>query len=142
MSEPVLYRLAGRRADYAVLREAACLLERMVLGRDFGVNIATFPQLACLFIIGMKHPDKFARNALGWIGKRLSMLVYVLHMFIWRYVIDCVYVVLHVSKNPLALYMKPVAVLGVSILLSYAVVFCTSKICLKMKNTREMEMKS
>ena len=106
---------------------AACLLERMVLGRDFGVNIATFPQLACLFIIGMKHPDKFARNALGWMGKRLSMLVYVLHMFIWLYVIDCMYAVLHVSKNSLALYLKPVVVLLATIVFSCAIVFCMDR---------------
>lgn len=104
-----------------------CLQERMILGRDFGVNIATFPQLACLFIIGMKHHDKFARNALGWMGKRLSMLVYVLHMFIWRYVIDSMYAVFHVPKNPLALYLKPVVVLLATIVFSCAIVFCMDR---------------
>ncbi len=115
----------------------ACLLERMVLGRDFGVNIATFPQLACLFIIGMKHPDKFARNALGWLGKRLSMLVYVLHMFIWRYVIDCMYAVFHVPQKPLALYLKPAVVLLATIVFSCAIVFCMDRFVQEKRRLQE-----
>lgn len=123
---------------FLCISTAVCLLERMFFGRDFGVNIATFPQLACLFIIGMKHPDKFAQNALGWTGKRLSMLVYVLHIFIWRYVIDYMYVVFHVSKNPFVLYLKPVVVLLATFVFSYALVFCMDRFVREKRRLQEL----
>lgn len=116
---------------------AACLLERIAFGRDFGVNIATFPQVICLFILGMKHAGKFAGSALGWIGKRLSMLIYVLHMFVWRTLINRIYSFIHISQNPIALYLKPVVVLVATIVFSYAIVFCMDRFALKTSSRPE-----
>ena len=121
---------------------AACLLERMFFGRDFGVNIATFPQLACLFILGMKHSGKFARSALGWIGKRLSMLVYVLHIFVWRSLVNRIYSFIHVSQNSFALYLKPIVVLAATIVFSYAIVFCMDRFGQRMSKIQETAGKS
>ena len=116
---------------------AACLLERMLMERDFGVNIVTFPQVACLFILGMKHPRKFEKNALGWMGKRLSMLIYVLHMFVWRTVVNRIYAYIHVSQNPIALYLKPVVVLAATIAFSCAIVFCLDRFARKTSSRPE-----
>ena len=115
----------------------ACLLERMALGRDFGVNISTFPQVAALFILGMKHPGEFGQNALEWTGKRLSMLVYVLHMFVWRTVVNRIYSVIHVSQNPIALYLKPVVVLVATVALSCAIVLCMDRFARKTSGRQE-----
>ena len=115
----------------------ACLLERMALGRDFGVNIATFPQLACLFILGMKHPGNFSGSSLGWIGKRLSMLIYVLHMFVWRTLVNRIYSFIHISQNPFALYLKPIVVLVATIVFSYAIVFCMDSFKHRKNKTQE-----
>ena len=35
-----------------------CLVERRIMGRDFGVNIMTFPQVFALFIYAVKYPDR------------------------------------------------------------------------------------
>ena len=115
----------------------ACIPERMILGRDFGVNIATFPQLAGLFILGMKHPGQFTGSSLGWIGKNLSMLTYVLHIFVWHMFVNRVYVFIHISHNPLALYLKPVVVLVVTIVFSYAIVFFMDKFKQRMRKMQE-----
>lgn len=120
----------------------ACLLERMALGRDFGVNIATFPQLTSLFILGMKHPEKFDSSALGWMGKRLSMFVYVLHIFVWRKLVNRIYSIVHISKNPLALYLKPIVVVVVTIVFSYVIVFCMDRFMHKRGKIQETIEKS
>ena len=61
-----------------------CVLERFLLGRDFGVNICTFPQVTSLFILGMKNPSLFEHNLLRKLGTNLSMFVYIIHPFVWH----------------------------------------------------------
>lgn len=60
-----------------------CLAERRLLGRDFGVNIMTFPQVFALFIYAVRFPDRH-RGIIQEIGKRYSMWVYILHPFVFR----------------------------------------------------------
>ena len=60
-----------------------CLVERKIMGRDFGVNNMTFPQVFALFIYAVKYPDKH-RGVIQEIGKRYSMWVYILHPFVFR----------------------------------------------------------
>ena len=120
----------------------ACLLERMALGRDFGVNIATFPQLACLFILGMKHPGNFDGSSLGWIGNRLSMLIYVLHIFVWRMLVNRIYSFIHISQNPFALYLKPIVVLIMTMIFSYAIVLCMDRFMHGKNNMQETARES
>lgn len=104
----------------------ACFVERMLLGRDFGVNISTFPQVLALFIIGMKHPEKYKNSIISRVGAKLSMLIYVLHIFVWRR-LNTVYKHLHVPDNAISLYLKPVLVLVITILLSMALTVCMEK---------------
>lgn len=60
-----------------------CLVERKLMGRDFGVNIMTFPQVFALFFYAVKYPDRH-RGVIQEIGKRYSMWVYILHPFVFR----------------------------------------------------------
>lgn len=59
-----------------------CLVERRIMGRDFGVNILTLPQVFALFIYAVKYPDRH-RGIVQEIGKRYSMWVYILHPFVF-----------------------------------------------------------
>ena len=59
-----------------------CIVERNLCGRDFGVNICSIPQVAALFLIGIKNP-KWGEGIVQIIGKKYSMFVYVLHPVIW-----------------------------------------------------------
>ena len=59
-----------------------CLVERRIMGRDFGVNIMTIPQVFALFIYAVEYPDRH-RGLIQEIGKRYSMWVYILHPFVF-----------------------------------------------------------
>ena len=60
-----------------------CLVERRIMGRDFGMNIMTIPQVFALFIYAVKFPDRH-KGTIQEIGKRYSMWVYILHPFVFR----------------------------------------------------------
>ena len=93
-----------------------CWAERWIMGRDFGVNIVTIPQVFALFVYGVKNPNKH-EGALQRLGRDCSMLVYILHPAVWHS-LDDVYRFAGISKNLPALYMKPLLVLGFSIVLA------------------------
>jgi surface polysaccharide O-acyltransferase-like enzyme len=120
-----------------VATTAGCLLERMLMGRDFGVNICTFPQVAALFILGMKHPGCFAGQLLAKMGEKLSLHIYILHNFVWR-MLNITYGKLHISKNVMALYLKPLIVLVVTVLISLALAVCLERWLLRVNKTQQM----
>jgi len=96
-----------------------CLLERYLLGRDFGVNIVTIPQVFCLFLYAVNNPQKHS-GVIQQIGKRYSMYVYILHPFVWHS-LEYVYDYCNIETNILALYAMPILVLFISLLLSYII---------------------
>ncbi len=106
-----------------------CWVERWIMGRDFGVNIATLPQVFAMFVYGVKNPTKH-EGILQRLGRDCSMLVYILHPAVWL-VLDGVYYKCGISGNMPALYLKPLLVLGVSIVLAIACNYVTSHIQIK-----------
>lgn len=86
------------------------------MGRDFGVNICTLPQVFALFLYAVKNPERHA-GIVQRIGRDCSMLVYVLHIFVWQ-VLVYVYGALGVDKNTVALYLLPIFVVIVSIMMA------------------------
>lgn len=93
-----------------------CLVERIVMGRDFGVNICTLPQVTALFLYAVKNSERHA-GFIQRIGRDCSMLVYVLHIFVWELLVK-VYGTINVADNILALYLLPIFVVIFSILLA------------------------
>jgi hypothetical protein len=106
-----------------------CWVERLIMGRDFGVNIDTLPQVFAMFVYGVKNPTKH-EGILQRLGRDCSMLVYILHPAVWL-VLDGVYYKCGISGNMPALYLKPLLVLGVSIVLAIACNYVTSHIQIK-----------
>lgn len=94
-----------------------CFVERALVGRDFGVNIVTFPQVTAIFLYGVNNPKRFDGNLLQKIGTRLSMLVYLLHPAVWH-TLEAIYVKCNLNNNIVALYLMPVFVLGFTLLCS------------------------
>ena len=92
------------------------LVERYLLGRDFGVNICSIPQVMALFLYGISNHMRH-EGALQWIGKTCSMFVYILHPFVWHS-LERVYGAMQIENNSIALYMMTLLVLGITILLS------------------------
>lgn len=110
-----------------------CLPERWLLGRDFGVNIATLPQVFCLMLYAVKNPLKY-EGVIQTIGKRYSMYVYILHPIIWR-LLRQLYNIYGLSDNTPALYVMPVLVLVSSLILSHFVYILNSGSVKKIKQT-------
>lgn len=96
-----------------------CWVERYLMGRDFGVNIVTIPQVFALFVFGVKNPSRH-EGIIQRIGKDCSMMVYILHPVVWHS-LESVYSKLGLNENILALYLMPVFVLLLSIV--FAIVF-------------------
>lgn len=92
------------------------LVERYLLGRDFGVNICSIPQVIALFLYGINNLAKHV-GFLQQLGKTCSMFVYILHPFVWHS-LERAYGAMQIENNSIALYMKPLLVLGITVLLS------------------------
>ena len=105
----------------AIVCTLMCLLERYVMGRDFGVNIVTFPQVFCLFLYAVNNPDKHA-GIIQTIGKRYSMFVYIIHPIIWHSM-EYVYDGYNLLQNNLALYLMPLIVVSLTLLVSHIIYY-------------------
>lgn len=99
-----------------VVSSLLCLVERKIMGRDFGVNIFTLPQVFALFLYAVKNPEAHG-GLMQRMGRDCSMLVYVLHIFVWE-AIAKVYGAIGLNDNLLALYLLPIIVVIVSILMA------------------------
>lgn len=90
-----------------------CPVERLLMGRDFGVNIVTFPQVAAIFLYGIQNPDKFKGSAMCTFGTKCSMLIYVFHPAVWH-TMEAVYSKMQLTETTAALYLMPILVLALS----------------------------
>ena len=93
-----------------------CWPERYLLGRDFGVNVCTLPQVTALMVYAIKNPEKH-KGYLQELGKRCSMFVYVLHPAVWR-ATDGLYHLTGGTENMAIQYIKPILVVAMTIVLS------------------------
>lgn len=100
-----------------VLTTILCCVERWLLGRDFGVNMVTIPQVWALFVYGVKNP-LFHKGGIQRMGRDCSMYIYILHIAVWQSIVNGVYSLLGISESLPAQYFKPVAVLVLTIILS------------------------
>lgn len=92
------------------------LVERYLLGRDFGVNICSIPQVIAIFLYAINNPNK-GEGTIQRLGKTCSMFVYILHPFVWHS-LERVYSAIRVDNSMVALYLMPIFVLGITMLLS------------------------
>jgi surface polysaccharide O-acyltransferase-like enzyme len=113
-----------------IITALLCWVERWIMGRDFGVNIVTIPQVFALFVYGVKNPTRH-EGTMQRMGRDCSMMVYIIHIAIWV-LLDGIYKYMGIAENLLALYMKPVLVVVFSIL--FALLF--NAIVAKMKSMK------
>lgn len=99
-----------------VVSTLLCWVERWLMGRDFGVNIVTIPQVFALFVYGVKNPTRH-EGAVQRLGRDCSMLVYIFHPAVWHSM-DGVYKLAGMSDNMFLLYLKPILVFMLSILMA------------------------
>ena len=103
-----------------VVSTLLCPVERLIMGRDFGVNIVTFPQVASLFLLCLNDAEKFKRSKrskLTILGNKYSLYVYVLHPAIWH-CLEKIYKVLDINDNTVAMYCMPLLCVTFAIIAS------------------------
>lgn len=100
------------------LTSLLCLVERYLLGRDFGVNICSIPQVTALMLYAINNPSRHA-GVIQRLGRDCSMMVYILHPAIWHSM-DGIYQLVGIWDNMPAQYLKPIIVAGLSILFAIA----------------------
>lgn len=83
-----------------------CPVERALLGRDFGVNIVTFPQVTALFLLCVRNPAWGEGSRPAILGLKYSMLVYVLHPAVWH-LLDRFYAAAGIAGNTAVAYLRP-----------------------------------
>lgn len=96
-----------------VVTTLLCWVERWTMGREFGVNVASIPQVFAIFVYGVKNPMRH-KSVMQRLGRDCSMLVYILHPIMWHS-FDDVYLYSGASENVIALYIKPLLVVLASI---------------------------
>lgn len=101
-----------------------CPVERFLLGRDFGVNIVSFPQVIALFVFCIKNPGLGQKSVLTTLGAKYSMYVYVIHPAVWH-LLEKLYAHLSWNGSLAAGYLMPVLCVLLTLLLS--VLFVTIK---------------
>lgn len=109
-----------------ILSTIMCIVERKILGRDFGVNISTFIQVIAIFLYGINNSKKH-KGILQVIGKKYSMFVYILHPFVWHS-LEMIYNLLGISQNSFAMYVMPILIVVLTLILSILCVYCNGYI--------------
>lgn len=96
-----------------------CIVERYTIGRDFGVNIVTIPQVFFLFLYAINNPTEH-EGLIQTIGKRYSMFVYIIHPAVWH-ALEFAFQNIGIGDNRMALYSLPVLVVVLTLCLSHLV---------------------
>ena len=98
-----------------LISTALCPVERWLLGRDFGVNIVTFPQVTALFLLCVRNPGRGKGSRLAALGLKLSMFVYILHPAVWH-LLDRGLAAAGVANAPVAACLRPVLCVCITVL--------------------------
>lgn len=93
-----------------------CLVERKLMGRDFGVNIMTLPQVFAMFVYAVKYPERH-KGLIQRIGKRYSMWVYILHPFVFQ-LLDKIFHHWSIDTLTLVQWSRPIATVIITLSLS------------------------
>ncbi len=107
-----------------VITTMFCPVERALMGRDFGMNIMSFPQVISIFLLCIKNPSFGEKAVLTKLGTKYSMFVYIIHPAVWH-LLEKGYDILRLNSNMAALYMLPVFCVLITVVLS--VVFVSIK---------------
>ena len=101
-----------------ILATILSLFERYYLGRNFGVNISSIPQVVALMIYAVNNPSRH-EGLIQRLGRDCSLMIYILHPAVWHSM-DGIYQLIGIWGNMSALYLEPMLVAGLSIISAIA----------------------
>ncbi len=103
-------------------------IERMLMGRDFGVNIVTFPQVIAMFIFAINNPTFGKGSAISSLGATYSVYIYIMHPAVMN-ILNKMHLSINLNNNTVALYAKPLICLLATFVLSFT--YVKIKNCIK-----------
>ena len=106
----------------AVVSTLLCPLERLLMGRVFGVQLLSYPQLLSLFLLTIQNPTFGSGSKLSAFGLHYSMFIYIFQFAVIR-AANQIYTALGITANDFALCVKPLLVLLFTIVLSAIVLW-------------------
>lgn len=92
------------------------IAEHFLCEKIFNIYICTYPLVTGMFIYATKNSSSFA-GIIQRIGNKYSVYIYVLHIFVWDYLVRFLHVVGCEGNNEI-MYFIPLAVLIITLLLS------------------------
>lgn len=91
------------------------VVERVVLGRDFGMHIGSILILVSLLFLSIKYSGTNRWKIFRILGEKYSLWVYVMHILIWN-ALYCMAKILHIADSNVYLWMQPIIVVIATII--------------------------
>ncbi len=93
------------------------IVERFMFKGFIKVFLSTYPLVICLFLYAVNNSTKH-QGAIQLLGKNLSLPIYILHWFV-MIIVDRLINYYDFSGNAIVLWIRPMVVIGITILLSF-----------------------
>ena len=90
------------------------ILEYLITKQSLDIYLGTLLASVSMFIL---NPDFYGLHSFEWIGQKLSMMVYALHMFCIS-MIEQLYGLFHITSSSLFTWLKPIFAIVLSLLLA------------------------
>ncbi len=117
-----------------VISTLLCPVERVIMGRDFGINIVSFPQVTALFLLGVNNHGFGKRKLLNRLGAKYSMYIYIIHPAV-LHILEKLNRLMNIEENIFILYLLPILCLGFTILCSVMFLFIKDSFIIKRRRT-------
>ena len=105
-----------------IIGEAIMVVEWLITKTALDIYIGTIIYSFFIFVFAVKNPNKYINEKIEFIGKNLSMYVYIIHVL----AID--FSVTYICKSDIMKYFTPVVSIIISIVMSYFIYFVINKI--------------
>ncbi len=93
------------------------ILEYLITKQSLDIYLGTLLASVSMFLFAILNPDFYGLHSFEWIGQKLSMMVYALHMFCIS-MIEQLYGLFHITSSSLFTWLKPIFAIVLSLLLA------------------------
>lgn len=102
----------------SIIGEVIVAIEYLITKTSLDIYIGTIISSFFVFIFSIKNPNKYFSKILEYIGEKLSMLMYILHILAINIVTD-IAIWLNMSDSITFEWIKPIIVVCITIIMSY-----------------------
>ncbi len=114
------------------------VIEYLLTRQALDIFLGTVVSSCAMFVFAVLNPQFYGIAIIEWIGKRLSMIIYVIHIFCID-VIEKIYIRIGVNENVLFAWLKPIIAILFSIVSALVYDYAKQKVLLY-KNNKKLEV--